>query len=235
MKLEWLSGSNLKELSFPLEDRPVRAMAHMAQYLGEILKARLRPYRNAGERVPGLAKEFLAMCGALKIVVDSHAWSVFRVREQFKSFVDELSLLAVQIYGACPLVDGAFLSFRPETDEGRTARNTEEQTLTYELEAFPDRFVRFLMRSNFIVQTQCERQIQACVHLLDQIERVTNYEPLQHIRDAFAEISMAVMVAQMSSRVSPRQRSTLHIHRLLQADTGGDAPPEETGAEDMDD
>ena len=209
-------------------------MAHMAQYLGEILKARLRPFRNAGERVPALAKEFVAMCGALKIVVESHASPVFRVREQLKAFVDELSLMAVQIYGACPLADGAFLSFRPESDEDRNARNLE-QTLTYEVEAFPDRFVRFLMRSNFLIQTQCERQIQTCVHLLDQIERVTNYEPLQHIRDAFAEISMAVMVAQMSSRLSPRQRSTLHVHRILQADTGGDVPPAEAEEESMDD
>eukprot|EP00434_Breviolum_minutum_P017200 symbB.v1.2.015185.t1/scaffold1044.1/size142232/6 len=213
----------------------MRRRRNVSQRIMSFQGWRLRPYRNAGERVPGLAKEFLAMSGALKIVVESHAWAVFRVREQFRSFVDELSLLAVQIYGACPLADGAFLSFRPETDEGRSARTTEEQTLTYELESFPDRFVRFLMRSNFIVQTQCERQIQACVHLLDNIERVTNYEPLQHIRDAFAEISMAVMVAQMASRVSPRHRSTLHIHRLLQADTGGDAPPEEAGTEEMDD
>ena len=200
-------------------------MAHMAMYLGEIVKARVRECRNAGERMPGLIRDFVALAGGLRVVTESHAASVFRVRQMLKTFTDELSLIAIQIYGACSSADNAFLDFRPEQDETRAARNLEEQTLAFELEYFPDRFVRFLVRSNFLVQTQCERQIQCCVNLLDNIERVTNYEPLIHMRDAFAEISVAVMVAQMSSRIPPQHQATLHVRRVIQSDTGGDATP----------
>ena len=45
------------------------------------------------------------------------------------------------------------------------------------------------------------------------------------MRDAFAEISVAAMVAEMSSRISPRHQATLHVRRVIQSDTGGDAVP----------
>lgn len=210
-------------------------MAYMAECLAEAVKAQVRRYRQAGERVPGLVREFAALGGSLKVLAESHAVSVFRVREILKTFIDEVSLQALQVYGACPLADNAYLGYRPESDQARSARISEEQTLAVELESFPDRFVRFLVRSNFLTQTQCERQIQACVHLLENIERVTNYEPLGHIKDAFAEISVAVMVAQMSTRLSPRHRATLHVHRILQADNGGVAPPPADDESEMED
>ena len=171
---------------------------------------------------------YMALAGALRVVTESHAAGVFRVREMLKTFTDELSLIAIQIYGACSSPNNAFLGFRPEQDETRAARNLEEQTLAFELECFPDRFLRFLVSSNCLVQTQCERQIQCCVHLLDNIERVTNYEPLTHMRDAFAEIS----VAAMSSRISPRHQATLHVRRVIQSDTGGPVGMEEEDTTD---
>ena len=185
--------------------------------------------------MPSIARDFVSLAGCLRISAESYAQPVFRIRETTKTFFDEMGLMAAQVYGACPLNDNAFLGFTPESNEKKSARNLEERTFAYELEELPDRYVHFLMRANSLIQTQCERQIQTCVHLLERVEKITHYEPLEHLKNAFAEISVALVVENISRSLLAHVRPTLHIHRVIHSDTGGAATAVAASEPEMDD
>ena len=210
-------------------------MAMMASHLTELMKAKVQQYRRTGDRVPSVACDYCALASSLKTLAESHSYYIYRIRETTKTFIDEISLQSVQVLGACPMGDHGVLSIRPETEEQKTARNLEERTFAYEMEDLGDRHVRLLLRCNFVVQAQCERQLQACIWMLEHIEQLTDYEPLSHFKDALAEVSVAVMVANMSTRLPPRMIPTLHIHRLMPASTGGAETPTAASDRGMED
>lgn len=200
-------------------------MAAMAEHLTDLVKAKVQQYRRAGDLVPTVARDFCALAAGLKTLAETHSYYIYRIRETTKTFIDEIGLQSVQVLGACPVNDHAVLSIPPETEDKKRARILEERTFTYEMEDLPDRHVRLLLRCNVVVQTQCERQLQSCIWLLEHIERLTEYEPLSHLKDALAEVSIAVMVANASTRIPPRMLPTLRIHRLMPASAGGDDTP----------
>ena len=207
----------------------------MASHLTELVKAKVQQYRRTGDRVPSVARDYCALATGLKTLAETHSYYIYRIRETTKTFIDEIGLQSVQILGACPMSDHAVLSLRPETETQKNARNLEERTFTYEMEDLPDRHVRLLLRCNFMVQTQCERQLQACIWMLEHMEQLTDYEPLSHFKDALAEVSVAVMVANMSTRMPPRMIPTLHIHRVMPSSTGGDDTPTAASDREMGD
>ena len=208
-------------------------MAVMATHLTELVKVKVQQHRRVGERVPGVARDFCSLAMNLKTLSESHCYYIYRIRETTKAFIDEIGLQSVQVMGACPMGDQAALSLRPETEDQKTARNLEERTFAFEMEDLSDRHVRLLLRCNFVIQTQCERQLQACVWMLEHFEQLTDYEPLSHFKDALAEVSVAVMVANMSTRLPPRMIPTLHIHRLMPSSTGGADTPTASSDREM--
>ena len=195
-------------------------MGAMAEHFSELVKERVCSYRRAGEMFPSVARDYVALGGLLKAVTCSLAAPAFRTRPTVRSFADAASLQSVQVFGALPLMDKAFLGVRPETEKMKASRTAQEGVMTVELQDFSARYVRFLMTTNYAIQGQCERQIQGCVVLLEQFENITHYAPLRVLCDSFADISMQVMVTQLSLMPN-RPPSSIVVQRPGQ---GGDHP-----------